>query len=181
MTDSDEEVNSCPSEQSGRTRHQTSRLGSPRTSTSWEMSLAVRLELVQQEMPVGPFSLDISGERRRHWHDGRYREPVGRDRPHPSRTTAYLCLPDAAWALQIWVAPEFGYEHAQALDRLNKWTGDAIRFYGVKIEVIKNAADSSLEHKFHKVVYPGGWNKKLTLRSGRCLRSPGATTTYSNR
>ena len=48
---------------------------------------------------------------------------------------------------------------------LNKWTGNAILFYGVKIEVIKKAADSSIEHRFHKVVYPGGWNRELSRGS----------------
>ena len=69
--------------------------------------------------------------------------------------------------IAIWVAPEFGYEHAQALHRLNKWTDDRIRFYGVKVEVVKTAGADSPETKFHKVVYPGGWNKEITLRSGQ--------------
>ena len=66
----------------------------------------------------------------------------------------------------VWVAPEFGYEHAQALHRLNEWTKENIRFFGVKVEVIKEAGGECLEARFRKVVYPGGWNKEATLKSG---------------
>ena len=127
--------------------------------------LAMKLELVQTEVPVGPYFLDIQAkdldqsvlvaienqlEETGHTHLGQL------------LTYATGCGVGTA----IWVAPEFGYEHAQALDRLNKWTGDSVQFFGVKVEVIKNATQSSLDARFHKVVYPGGWNKKLTLRSG---------------
>ncbi len=65
----------------------------------------------------------------------------------------------------VWVAREFTYEHAQALHRLNGCTGERIRFYGVKVEVVKRAGGSGPEPRFRKVVYPGGWNKDITLRS----------------
>ena len=51
---------------------------------------------------------------------------------------------------------------------LNKWTSEEIRFYGVKIEVVKKTGDLSPEPRFRKVVYPCGWNKDLT-------QPPGAT------
>ena len=35
----------------------------------------------------------------------------------------------------IWVAPDFRYELAQALHRLNDWTTNGISFYGVKVQV----------------------------------------------
>ena len=62
----------------------------------------------------------------------------------------------------IWVASKFRCEHAQALDWLNRWTADEISFYGVKIEAIRRTADSDTEARFRKVVWPGGWNKKLS-------------------
>ena len=68
--------------------------------------------------------------------------------------------------IAIWVAPEFGYEHAQALHLLNEWTNERIRFYGVKVEVIKKAGVLCPEPRFREVVYPGGWNKAATLPSG---------------
>ena len=66
----------------------------------------------------------------------------------------------------VWVAPEFGYEHAQALHRLNEWTKESIRFFGVKVEVFRKADGERLEARFRKVVYPGGWDKEATLKSG---------------
>ena len=66
--------------------------------------------------------------------------------------------------IAIWVAPAFGYEHARALHRLNEWTKDSIRFYGVKIEVIKQAGGDP-SPRFRTVVCPGGWNEEATISS----------------
>ena len=127
--------------------------------------LGMKLELVQTEMPVGPYFLDIKAKDL----DQSVLVAIENqleetDHTHLAQLLTYATGCGVGTA--IWVAPEFGYEHAQALDRLNKWTGDSVQFFGVKVEVIKNAAQSSLDARFHKVVYPGGWNKKLTLRSG---------------
>ena len=126
--------------------------------------LGFRLELVKEEEPVGPFSLDILAK------DAETGMKVAienqleeTDHTHLGQLLTYAS--GCGVGIAIWVAPEFVFEHAQALDRLNKWTGDGIRFYGVKVEVIKNNAQSSIDAKFHKVVYPGGWNKELTLQS----------------
>ena len=67
----------------------------------------------------------------------------------------------AIWSLR----QEFGYEHAQALHRLNEWTKDSIRFYGVKVEVIKQAGGDP-SPRFRKVVWPGVWCKEATLQPG---------------
>ena len=140
----------------------------------WGDELGVRLELVQQEMPVGPFSLDILARDA----DTGMKVAIENqleetDHIHLGQLLTYAS--GCGVGIAVWVAPEFGYEHAQALDQLNKWTGDAIRFYGVKIEVIKKATDSSIEHKFHKVVYPGGWNRELSRNS---LEMPLTTRRY---
>ena len=71
--------------------------------------------------------------------------------------------------IAIWVAPEFRYEHAQALHWLNQSTVDGISFYGVKIEAIRRTADSDPEGRFRKVVWPGGWNRKITQPVGKVL------------
>ena len=71
--------------------------------------------------------------------------------------------------IAIWVAPEFRYELAEVLHWLNHWTVDGVRFYGVKIEVVKKADGSTLEPRFRKVVYPGVWNKKLTQPPGHAV------------
>ena len=126
--------------------------------------LGMKLKLIQMEVPVGPYSLDILAQ------DADQGTLVAienqleeTDHTHLGQLLTYAS--GCGVGVAIWVAPEFVYEHAQALDQLNKWTGDAVRFYAVKVEVIKNAAHSSLDARFHKVVYPGGWKKELTLQS----------------
>ena len=136
--------------------------------------LGMKFKLIQTEVPVGPYYLDILAE------DADQGTLVAienqleeTDHTHLGQVLTYAS--GCSVGIAVWVAPEFGYEHAQALDRLNKWTGDGIRFYGVKVEVIKNDAQSSIDAKFHKVVYPGGWNKELTLQSGE---TPSTTRRY---
>ena len=127
--------------------------------------LGMKLECPQTEVPVGPFSLDILP---RDVDDGVLvaieNQLEETDLHHLGQLLTYATGCDAQVA--IWVAPEFGYEHAQALHRLNKWTKENIRFFGVKVEVFKKAGGECLEARFRKVVYPGGWDKEATLKSG---------------
>ena len=124
--------------------------------------IGMTLELVQMEKPVGPFSLDILArepdkgvmvaiENQLEW----------TDHGHLGQLLTYAAGCGAAVA--IWVAPDFVYQHAEALHRLNEWTSQGVRFYGVKVEVVKKAGDSGLEPRLRKVVYPGGWNKAFTM------------------
>jgi len=125
----------------------------------------MKLELVRMEEPVGPYFLDIlardADEDVLVAIENQLEET---DLHHLGQLLTYATGCEAQVA--IWVAPEFGYEHAQALHRLNEWTKESIRFFGVKVEVIKEAGGRHLEARFRKVVYPGGWNKKVTLKSG---------------
>ena len=124
--------------------------------------LGIELELVQREKPVGPLYLDILArevgtdvlvaiENQLEW----------TDISHLGQLLTYATGCDAQIA--IWVAPEFRYEYAKALHRLNEWTSKSIRFYGVKVKVIRKTGNWSLEPRFRKVVYPGGWDKDITL------------------
>ena len=128
-------------------------------------TLGMKLEPVQAEVPVGPYYLDIlakvADEEVLVAIENQLEET---DLSHLGQLLTYATGSGAQVA--IWVALEFGYEHAQALHRLNKWTKESIRFFGVKIEVFKKAGDEHLEARFRKVVYPGGWNKQVTLPSG---------------
>ena len=83
------------------------------------------------------------------------------DTDHLGRLVAYSTTLDAR--IVIWVAPEFMYEHAVVLNRLNEWTRDDIEFYGIKVEVVRCTADSDPEPRFLKIVYPGGWDRDNTL------------------
>ena len=126
-------------------------------------ALGMKLKRVQAEAQVGPFSLDILAKE------------VGSDvnvvienqleetdHSHLGQLLTYATGYNAHIA--IWVASDFVYEHAEALHRLNELTSESIRFYGVKIEVIKKDGDACTEPRFRKVVYPGCWDKELTLK-----------------
>ena len=128
-------------------------------------AIGMKLKPVQTEVPVGPYFLDILAKET----DKGVKVAIENQLEetnlhHLGQLLTYATGCNAPIA--IWVAPEFGYEHAQALDRLNKWTQDRIRFYGVKVEVIKKPGAACSGTRFCKVVYPGGWNKEITLRSG---------------
>ena len=125
-------------------------------------AIGLELEFVQREVPVGPYFLDIKAKEA----DGGATVAIENqlemtDLHHLGQLLTYATGCDARVA--VWVAPYFGYEHAQALHRLNEWTKDSIRFYGVKVEVIKQAGGGPAP-QFRKVVWPGGWDKKATLQ-----------------
>ena len=127
--------------------------------------LGMKLEAVQTEVPVGPYFLDILAKDA----DDGVKVAIENqleetDLHHLGQLLTYATGCDAQVA--VWVAPEFCYEHAQALHRLNQWTKENIRFFGVKVEAFKKTGGEDLEARFRKVVYPGGWNKEITLPSG---------------
>lgn len=126
--------------------------------------LDLRLELVAREVPVGPFFLDILAketdtgslvaiENQLEWTNFH----------HLAQLLVYSTGRGARVA--IWVATEFVYELAEVLHRLNEWTVDGVRFYGVKVEAVQAAEGSQPEARFRKVVYPGGWDTNQTLMS----------------
>ena len=127
-------------------------------------AIGMRLEPDKTEAPVGPYSLDILA---RDADDGAIvaieNQLEMTDMGHLGQLLTYATGYEAHVA--IWVAPAFGYEHARALHRLNEWTKDSIRFYGVKIEVIKQAGGDP-SPRFRTVVCPGGWNEEATIPAG---------------
>lgn len=126
-------------------------------------ALGVNLKLVQKEKSVGPFYCDIlaievgTGTR-----VAIENQLELADHSHLGQLLTYAVGLDARIA--VWVAPQFLYEHAEALDRLNKCTGDGLRFYGVKVMVSRTGA--GLEPRLCPVVTPDGWNKKHSLPRG---------------
>ena len=126
-------------------------------------AIGIPLELEQREAPVGPLFLDILA---RDTGSGvlvaieNQLEPANLQ--HLGQLLAYVTGFDARAA--VWVAPEFSYHHGTALHRLNEWTRDGIRFYAVKIEVVRRDGDPNLKARFRKVVWPGGWDEEALLQ-----------------
>ena len=131
--------------------------------------LGMNLQLVQQEKPVGPLYLDILAKDSKTDAFVAIENQLERtDLNHLGRLLIYASGCDAG--VVIWIAPEFEYSHAQMLHRLNRWSASDVRFYGIRIEVIKKtrqAAESHLEPRFRNVVYPGGWDEEVTLKPDR--------------
>ena len=125
-------------------------------------AIGLELELEQMEKAVGPMSLDILAkevdtgdkvaiENQLEWTDTH----------HLGQLMTYSGGCDVRVA--IWVATGFSYEYAAALDWLNRMTIERVRFYGVKVEVVRKTEESEPEPRFRKVVYPGGWDRDATL------------------
>ena len=125
-------------------------------------AVSLSLEQEEQERQVGSFSLDIlaketnSGEvvaieNQLEW----------TDHGHLGQLLTYAAGCDARIA--IWVAADFQYEHAEALHKLNNWSGSNIRFYGVKVKVVRSASGDFLKPELLRIVSPDGWDKGLTL------------------
>ena len=124
-------------------------------------AIGLKLECAQTEAPVGPYFLDIKAKETGGGAIVAIENQLEvTDLHHLGQLLTYATGCEARIA--VWVAPYFGYEHAHALHRLNEWTKDSIRFYGVKVEVVKQAG-SDPAPRFRKVVHPGCWNKEATL------------------
>ena len=97
-------------------------------------ALELELELVQREAPVGPFFCDILAKELGSGVQVAIENQLElTDHSHLGQLLTYAAGLDARIA--VWVAPDFQYEHAEALHRLNKWTRDGPKFYGVKVSV----------------------------------------------
>ena len=127
-------------------------------------SLGLSLELVGTEQSVGPYWLDIlARETRADVMVAIENQLEWSDTHHLGQLLTYTAGRDTR--IGIWVAPEFCYEHAQALHWLNHWTKGDVSFYAVRVEAVRPTSDSDPEARFHKVVWPGGWNEEATLPS----------------
>ncbi len=94
------------------------------------------LELLEREVPAGPFSVDLAGQE------------VGSGRPivienqlevtdhsHLGQLLTYAADHEAGVA--VWIAASFKDEHRQVLDWLNESTPDHLRFFGVAIDLMQ--------------------------------------------
>ncbi len=117
--------------------------------------LGMKLQLIEQEHQIGSILAREADTGKMVAIENQLKE-AGSSR-HLGRLFAHATGCDAHVA--IWVATEFQHEYAKALHRLNQWTNEEIKFYGV---VIPRSSDSSCEARFCKVVDPDGWNRDVT-------------------
>ena len=123
--------------------------------------LSLELECAQTEVWVGSLRLDILAKERGTGAlvaiENQLEES---DLGHLGQLLTYATGLDAH--VGIWVAPGFYHEYAQALHMLNLWTRDDVRFYGVKIELVRRDGGEP-EPRFRTVVRPGEWRTDRTV------------------
>jgi len=125
-------------------------------------ALDLDIEIIEQEGDVGPFSVDLVGK------DLSSGRPViienqlnPTDHGHLGQLITYAGGREAK--VVIWISPQFREQHRQALDWLNKITGDEQAFFGVEIKVVQ--IDGSRPASLFKVVSsPNDWQKNENKR-----------------
>ena len=127
-------------------------------------ALGMDLEVDAQEASVGSYSLDILAR------DGNGRQIVienqleDTDHDHLGKLLTYAAGFDAN--VVVWIARKFRDEHRDALDLLNRRTGEDTDFFGVEVELWK-IDDSRPAPNFKPVVTPSEWRKQTVRTVGK--------------
>jgi hypothetical protein len=139
------------------------------------IALGMDLELVQQEAPVGAFSLDILA---RDLNRARVvvieNQLEATDHDHLGKLLTYAAGHDASAV--VWVARELREEHRQALDWLNQHTDDNLDFFGVVVEILQ-IDNSRPAYAFRPVALPNEW-RKAVVSAGVSPRSEAYRTFF---
>ena len=127
-------------------------------------ALGMGLEVEAQEAPVGSYSLDILAR------DVENNRPVvienqlgATDHSHLGQLLTYAAGFDAN--VIVWIAKNFRDEHREALDLLNRRTGEDTEFFGIEVELWR-IDDSRPAVNFNLVATPNEWRKQTVRPSG---------------
>ena len=85
------------------------------------------------------------------------------DHSHLGQLITYAAGFDARVA--VWIAREFKSEHREALDLLNRRTGEDTQFFGDEVELWK-IDGSRPAPKFRLVAFPNEWRKRTATATG---------------
>lgn len=140
--------------------------------------LGIDLELSAAEHPVGGFALDLLG--RDLTNDCVLiveNQLTTTDHGHLGQLLTYAAGTDAGTV--IWLATAFREEHRRALDLLNDLGGEAVRFFGVEIGVVK-IGDSSPAPLFKLRAQPNDWHAMVASAAKTNSQQAGKAALYQS-
>ncbi len=133
-------------------------------------ALGIDLEFVQQEAPVGSFSVDILAKDVNENRDVVIENQLeATNHDHLGKVLTYAAGYNAD--VMVWVVREFRDEHRQALDWLNQRTGEGTEFYGVVIRAVR-IGDSPAAPLFEVVARPNEFRKTRVSNGSDARLSP---------
>ena len=122
-------------------------------------ALGIDLELSAAEHPVGGFNLDLMG---RDLTNNCVliveNQLAATDHGHLGQLLTYAAGTEAQTV--VWLAPQFREEHRQALDWLNDLAGEATRFFGVELAVVR-IGESEPAPLFRVRAQPNDWHAQV--------------------
>ena len=122
-------------------------------------ALKIELELEAQEKQVGPFRADILCKDTANETWVLIENQIEQtDHTHLGQLLTYAAGLQAVSI--VWVSTKFAEEHKNALDWLNSITNEAVRFFGVEVELWR-INDSVAAPRFNVVCRPNDWGKAV--------------------
>lgn len=138
-------------------------------------ALGMGLEVEAEEAPVGSYSLDILARDQDNRQVVIENQLEDTDHDHLGKLLTYAAGFDAN--VVVWVARKFRDEHRDALDLLNRRTGEDTEFFGVEVELWQ--IDNSRRAPYFKpVVTPSEWRKQTIRPTGSVSRRRGRRERY---
>jgi hypothetical protein len=137
--------------------------------------LGMTLTVLQTEVPVGGFRLDIRAE------DGDGRTVIienqleRTDHGHLGPCLVYAAGLEAATV--VWIAPQFRDEFRRTLDWLNERTDTGVQFFGVEVGVVQIGDDGPRAPVFDVVSRPNDWQKEI---KGKAAPGPAPAASAAN-
>ena len=132
--------------------------------------LGMELTLESAEHAVGAFSLDLIGidvtTGKRVIVENQLETS---DHGHLGQLLTYAAGTDPTTV--VWICTNLQEEHRAALDWLNERTGEATRFFGVEIDVVRIGASAPAPN-FQLVVEPNDWEKTARARAASASSDP---------
>lgn len=139
--------------------------------------LGIDLELSDAEHPVGAFSLDLIGRDLTHGCVLIVENQLTQtDHGHLGQLITYAAGTDAGTV--VWVAPAFREEHREALALLNNLGGERVRFFGVRLGVVR-IGESVPAPLLELEAQPNDWAAGLAATAQAASRGGGKAAAYA--